>query len=215
LPPLHRPFAPLARETAARHGRPARLPELASGSGEPTSALARLARRKRLPVEITGSDYIPKYIDAGNALAKKKGLSVSFRHINAFDMADVLDGAFDIVFISQSIHHFTAGQLAMMAAQARRAATTAFVGFDGYRGPMLLAALPLFRALPLRPSFAHDGWIMARRLFSMAELDIIARIAAPGCRHWCGHHPPGVSSLIIRFDRDADTAGRISEGGGQ
>ena len=193
-------LTPMVRDISAAKGRPARILELASGSGELTFELARLGAKKKLPLTITGSDYIPEYVERGKALAKKRGLNVDFRLINAFDMKNIEPGEFDILLISQTIHHFSPGQLAMMVAQAKKYASTAFVGFDGKRGPLLLFGLPVFPALTLKSHFVHDAWITARRLFSEVELDIVARIAAAGSRHWVATSHPAVSVLTVRFD---------------
>lgn len=200
-------LAPLVREAAARHGRPARVLELASGSGEFTLAMARLAVRRRLPVVITGSDYIPTHVAEGNRRARERGLPVEFREINAFAMdKSVAPGEFDIVFIAQSIHHFSPGQLAMMIAQARATATTAFVGVDGYRCLPLVGILPGLAALKLRKSFIHDAWITSRRLFTELELSLAAGIAAPDSPSLVVRSWPFHSVLFTRFDLARSTA---------
>ena len=161
----------------------------------------RKERRKarKLPVEITGSDYIPTYIHHARAQARRRGVPATFRLVNAFDMTDVDVGAYDIVFICQSIHHFTAGQLAMMMAQSARRATTAFVGIDGFRSLLLLGLVPGIAALTLRPSFVHDAWITARRLFSQSELRLVGRLACPSADVQVFRHDVGFSVVQVRF----------------
>ncbi len=194
-------LAPLVREVAARHGRPARVLELASGSGEFTLAMARLAARQKLPVTITGSDYVKKHVEEGNRRAREQGLDVTFKEINAFAMDQgAAPGEFDIVFIAQSIHHFSPGQLAMMIAQSRATATTAFVGVDGYRCLPLVGLLPGLAVLKFRPSFIHDAWITSRRLFTELELWLAARIAAPDSPSLVVKSWPFHSVLFTRFD---------------
>lgn len=119
---------PLIERAAAKRGAPARLLELASGSGEFSMGLARLAQRKGLPLQVTGSDIQPAYVAAAQAEATRRGLPMRFEQRNAFDLGDVSPGEFDLVFIANTLHHFTPGQLAMMVAQGSRVAGTAFVG---------------------------------------------------------------------------------------
>ena len=75
---------PVIEAVSLREQRPARVLELGSGSGAFALALARLATRRQLPVEITGSDVVDRYIDSANVEASRRGLPVRFRHINAF-----------------------------------------------------------------------------------------------------------------------------------
>lgn len=198
-----RALRPHIERVAARHGRPARVLELASGSGEFTLALARAARRARLPVEVTGSDYVPEYVERARARARAQGLDVRFEVLDAFDMSACAPGAWDVVFIGQSAHHFTAGQLAKMIAQSRRIATAAFVAVDGRRSLKLLLFVPMSAALTLEPSLVHDGVITARKLFSESELAEVAALAAPDARVRVEHRRPGYSVLTARWDTDA------------
>ncbi len=197
-----RHLEPLVREVQAREGRPARVLELASGSGEFTLALAELAERKRLPVEITGSDVVAAYVDDGNARATRRRLKVRFEVVNAFDMSALAPGAYDVAFIAQSLHHFTPGQLAMMIAQARRVAKAGFVGIDGHRSLLVLAFLgvagPLSAAASLTPGFLHDAWVSGRKMYPMAELELIAQLATPEGRVTVREDFPGFTVLTVR-----------------
>jgi len=194
-------LAPLIRDLAEKKGRPVKLLELACGSGEFTLGMARLARKKGLPVTLTGSDYIPAYVEMGNRNAEKRGLPVSFREINAFDMSAVSPGEFDLMFINQSIHHFSPGQIAMMIAQSRLLGADAFFGFDGLRSLHVLLGLPLLTSLSLRAYMVHDALITARKLYSDFELSLIARIAAPDSPNTTIHSvPPTHTALIVRHD---------------
>ncbi len=191
---------PAIERVARRERRPARVLELAAGSGEFTMALARLAQRKGLPVEVMGSDIEASYIDLGNARASARGLPVSFKRLNAFDMSAVLPGDHDIYFIAQSIHHFTPGHLAMMIAQAGLAGGKHFVGIDGRRGLLMLAGLPSLTALSLNPDYVHDATITARRFYSEPELEMVARLAAPEAQAVRVHPAePGFSIIDINY----------------
>ena len=175
---------PHIERVAKREGRPARVLELASGHGEFTLALAKRAVRQSLPVHITGSDIVPAYVSRANEAARKRRLDADFIELNAFDM-DVEPGRFDIVFIAQSMHHFSPGQLAMMVAQARRVAPHAFVGIDGYRSLVNLWMLHSFglASVTVSPTSAyrmwHDAVTSGRKFLPKSELQAIARIAAP------------------------------------
>ncbi len=193
---------PTIQEVAARYQRPARLLELGSGSGEFALELTRRSEEKRLPVEVTGSDYLPEYVEHGNMRARQEGVKVRFRLVNAFDMQDLGPDAYDIILISQSMHHFTPGQLAMMLAQAKTVATTAFVGIDGYRGLLFFASVPaLTWLLCWQPFIVHDTILSGCRAYSEYELELMARIAVPDTDISVNELFPGVSVLTARFDR--------------
>lgn len=195
-----RALRPWIERAARRHGRPARLLELASGSGEYTLALAEAAQRAQLPVEVTGSDYVPEYVARAREKAARRGLEVRFEVLDAFAMDGCEAGAYDVVFLGQSAHHFTAGQLARMIAQARRIATTAFVVVDGRRSLQLLCFVPLTAALTGRGHLLHDAAITARKLYTETELGEIAALAAPDARVQIAHDRPGYTVMSVAWD---------------
>jgi hypothetical protein len=193
-------LAPLIEEIARREGRPARLLELASGSGELALELGRRVRDRGLPVVITGSDYVPEYLERATTRARERDLPVEFELLNAFDMSDVEPGRFDAAFVIGSTHHFTHGQVAKMIAQARTRATTAFVNLDPRRSVPHLLGILLYPSLTLQLPLLHDAWISARKFFSVYELETVARIAAPGAEiTWTPATP--CDAMTVRFDR--------------
>jgi SAM-dependent methyltransferase len=174
-------LGPVISEARARRGDlPVRVLELASGAGEMTMALAEEAARRGWPLEITGSDVVPSYVARANALAEARGSRARFRVIDAFALANHLTrGEVDAVFVAQSAHHFSAGQLAKVIAQVEAAGGTHVVIVDGHRCVRMLVALPTIALVGLDRHFAHDAWISARRFYSEPELELVARIAAP------------------------------------
>ena len=184
----------------ARHGARARLLELACGSGELTLALARLARERDLAVDITGSDVVPAYVEDATRRAREANVPARFRVLNAFELSrEVAAGEVDVAFMVQSLHHFSAGQLARMIAQVGAAGARRFVGLDGRRSMFMLGALPTLCALSLDPYFTHDAWISMRRLHAEAELELIASIAAPGARVSVRSHRGILSMLEVDY----------------
>jgi SAM-dependent methyltransferase len=151
--------------------------ELAAGSGGLAFALAEEAKEKKIDLRITASDIVPDMISEGNRLATELNLPVSFRQLNAFSLDGLEPGSADLVIISQSLHHFSPGQLALMIAQAERHGASAFVGIDGYRSLLLTGGVPLVASLQGIGTFTLDGLTSARKFWSETELDIIAGIA--------------------------------------
>jgi 2-polyprenyl-3-methyl-5-hydroxy-6-metoxy-1,4-benzoquinol methylase len=193
-------LAPLLREASARHGRPARVLELAGGSGGFALALASLARRSGLDVEVTGSDIVPLYVERAREEAKRARVPVTYQRLDALDMASVEDGAYDVVFIGQSTHHFSAGKIGRMIAEAKRVATSAFVSVDGYRSLGMVAFVSGTALLTMWPAMVHDATISARRFYGEDELAAIARLAAPRASVTLGRIWPLMTTLTVRFD---------------
>ena len=109
---------PLINDVARREQREVRVLELASGNGGLALALGEEVRRQELRVRITGSDIVPAFVEEGNLHALKKGVPVNFQLLNAFNLQEIEKGEFDLVVMSQSLHHFSPGQLAVIIAQS-------------------------------------------------------------------------------------------------
>lgn len=193
-------LTPLILEAQARTGRRAKLLELASGYGELAMEFGRLAAKKKLPLAVTGSDYIPEYVDAAKKRAIRRNFPVDFRQVNAFEMHDFDSGEFDIILISQATHHFSPGQLAVIIAQSQRTASTAFVSFDGRRSLLHLLTLPLAPSFLGKKAGMHDAWLSSRKFYSEFELATMAKIAAPDAKVDVRPSHPGVSMLTVRFN---------------
>ncbi len=197
---------PLVKERHRRSGRPVRLLELASGSGELLLALDRLAERWGVPVELTGSDIVDSHVRAANTQARAGGHRARFRRLDALDLGSHLEGEaaepYDIVLIVQAAHHFPAGALAIMIAQAQLSGARAFVLVDGLRGLRTALWLPPVVALVSggHGKLVHDAWITARRFYANAELELIARLAAPDAQTIALRpRPPALVSLTVEF----------------
>ncbi|MEI6756990.1 MAG: class I SAM-dependent methyltransferase [Chlorobium sp.] len=190
---------PWIHEVAEREKREVKILELASGSGGLALALAEELNKKKLPVCITGSDIVPAFIEKGNELAEKNKLPLIFRHLDAFNLNQLGEEKFDLVLISQSLHHFTPGQLAVIIAQSAEHCTTAFIGIDGYRSILLACGVPLVSSLQGIGSFTMDGMTSARKFYSELELDIISEIATGKKNHAVYCSWP-LSVLTVRFD---------------
>ena len=198
----HRFFAaiePFVRRVSAREGRPARVLELAAGAGEFTLHCADLARRKGLAVEVTGTDIVEAYVDAGNRNAAERGVDARFRQMNAFDLSSVAPGSYDIAFIAQSLHHFSPGQIGRMIAQSRHVCTTGFVGIDGRRSLLLLSTVPGMSLVLGSLDFAHDALLSTRKFYSDSELHLIARTALPRESVAVRASHPGFSIVTVDF----------------
>ncbi len=174
---------PSIHEISRIKKRPARILELACGAGGLAFSIADRAKHSSLPVEIKGSDIVPEYVDYCNRTAEERKLPVRFSVINAFTMDSLDMSPADIILISQSLHHFTPGQLARIIEQSRLHGASLFLGLDGHRGTDLLAGVPLIAMLQGISVLTLDGYTSARKFYSELELDLIAQIATGSTRH--------------------------------
>jgi hypothetical protein len=114
-------------------------------------------------------------------------------------MARVPTGAYDVVFVAQSLHHFSPGALAKMIVESRRVARRAFVGIDVRRS---LSVFPFgigVAALMGGRAFVHDSVLTMRKVYSEAELAFVAELAAPQSRIRVRPLHPGYSMLTVHF----------------
>lgn len=193
---LHAILPLVGREGGRSHSR---VLELASGSGELAFALEKQANARALALEITGSDYQPAYVRMANEESARRESRVRFEEINAYDMARVPTGAYDVVLVAQSLHHFSPGALAKMIVESRRVARRAFVGIDVRRS---LSVFPFgigVAALMGGRAFVHDSVLTMRKVYSEAELAFVAELAAPQSRIRVRPLHPGYSMLTVHF----------------
>lgn len=188
-------------------GRPTRVLDLATGHGGFALALVELAREQGLCLEVTASDIMPEYLEIGHRRAGRRSLPVEFRVEDALDLTKLSDGSFDVITCTQSLHHFTAGQVALMFAQACRAAARGVVFIDGARSLLNATMVSGLGLCVYRdPAFTHDAWVSFRRFFLVEELALLGRLC-PWARkaegRWC---PPG--HCVLEYRRHHETPAR-------
>lgn len=159
--------------------RPTRVLDLAAGHAGFTLSLARIARERGLELELVATDLVDEYLEIGRRHAKERGLAIGFALQDALDTTNLASNAYDVVVCTQSLHHFPAGHIAVLAHEALHIATSAVVLIDGARSKANAALIPLlgivrYGDLP----FAHDSWVSLRKFFAPEELGLLARLGA-------------------------------------
>ncbi|MDQ3032676.1 MAG: methyltransferase domain-containing protein [Myxococcota bacterium] len=183
-------------------GVPTRVLDLASGHGGFALAVARIARQEGIALEIRATDLKPEYLALGEARARTEGLAASFAVQDALDLSNLEEGAFDIVVCTQSLHHFPAGLVAVLASEASRIAARGVVLIDGYRSrthAALIGSLGLLRFGDV--VFAHDTWVSFRRFFAPEELGLLARLGPNGVSAEARWAPPVHCVVVIPAER--------------
>jgi ubiquinone/menaquinone biosynthesis C-methylase UbiE len=178
--------------------RTTRLLELAAGHGGFALALARRARDDGLDLELLASDIKQEYLDLGAARARSEELDVHFGLQDALDLGNLEPGSYDVLMCMQSLHHFPAGEVAVMFTEAARVAARGVLFFDGTRSSLAalgLGGLGLFRYGDR--DFVHDAMVSFRRFFVAEELELLARLSPWGAQARAQWIAPGHCVLAL------------------
>jgi len=185
----------IERAAARRRGAPVRILEIGSGHGDLAFHLERWARAQGIAVDIAASDVQPVYVDLGNEKARARGSAVRFEVVDALDMG-LATGSRDIVLLTQTVHHFTVGQVARLLSEATRVGAGALL-VDGYRHPVIMGGAAAMLGLLWPRTIFHDGWISVRKVYAQDELALLAGLVPEGARARLEFAPPAYA--VLRF----------------
>jgi 2-polyprenyl-3-methyl-5-hydroxy-6-metoxy-1,4-benzoquinol methylase len=182
--------------------RPTRVLDLAAGHGGFSLAAAELARGHGAALDVTASDIRREYLELGAARALELGLNLNILVQDALDLSNLEPGAYDVITCTQSLHHFGAGEVAVMFSEAGRIAARGVSFIDGARSALNAAMIAGIGLLVYRDrAFAHDTVVSFRRFFVPEELELLARLGPWGngaCAEWI---PPGHCVLELQTAR--------------
>ena len=179
-------------------GRPTKVLDLAAGHGGFALAIAELSRREGLSLEVVASDLKEEYLALGRARAERTGVDVRFAQQDALDLTNFAPAEFDVVTSTQALHHFSAGQIAVMFAEAVRVAARGVLFIDGARSALTAAATWALGVFGYRDTaFAHDSLISFRRFFVPEELELLGRLVPRGERARAEAVAPGHCVLAL------------------
>ncbi|HEY3235188.1 MAG TPA: methyltransferase domain-containing protein [Polyangiaceae bacterium] len=185
----------------AQSDRPTRILDLAAGHGGFALAVAKLGAGAGLELELTASDIKGEYLALGEPRAQELGLGVKFVVQDALDLSNVDRRSYDVVVCVQSLHHFSAGQVAVMFAEAARVASRGVLFIDGARSALNAAMVTGVGLCVYRNrALAHDIMVSFRRFFVPEELEVLARLGRWGSRATAEFSPPGHCVLELRKD---------------
>ena len=161
--------------------------DVGSGHGALPIRLQRKARLGAHTLRVVGSDLEPAYVDEARRAAREHEVDVEFRQLDALRL-DELDEQFDVITCTQTVHHFPPELLAGLLVSARAHARRGVLFFDARRSSLtLLGASVLTLAVSGDTMLLHDGLVSVRRMYSPAELELLAR-CAPGGEHFVGRN---------------------------
>ncbi len=161
---------------AGLRARPLRVLDVASGAGDVTIAIARLAHREGVEVEISGCDVSDTAVDYATRRAAALGVDVKFFRRDVF--RDPLPDDCDCVVSSLFLHHLEQEQAVELLRKMGAAARRMVVVNDLARSAAGLMLARLATRLLSRSDVVHtDGPLSVRAAFTPAEAVELARRA--------------------------------------
>jgi SAM-dependent methyltransferase len=157
--------------------------DIGSGHGRLPIRLALKGQLGAHRLRVIGSDIEPAYVAAARIAAAEAGADVEFRVIDALALDRLpAEDRFDVITCTQTVHHFPPDFLAELLARARARARHGVLLFDARRSMLTLGGVYLATyALSAGDTmFLHDGVVSIRRMYSPAELELLARCAPGG-----------------------------------
>lgn len=158
-------------------GGPLVVHDLATGHGGFARHLASALGGRAV---VQASDQEAEYFERSAARDRAGAARVAFSVRDALDLGELTAGGVDVFTCTNTLHHFTPGQVARMFGEAARAARRAVVFVDGERRLLTYLALSIVgRTYGASPVFHHDSVASARRMFDREEIALLAALA-PG-----------------------------------
>jgi ubiquinone/menaquinone biosynthesis C-methylase UbiE len=149
--------------------QPARLLDLATGSGDIPIAISRWATRRKRPLAIVASDYSDEILE----LAREQIAGLPEITLARYDARAVPlpDKQFDIVLCSLSLHHFSPDDAVRVLREMDRLAQVGFILNDLRRGRLGYAAAWIAARLTTRNRLTrNDAPLSVLRAYTPREL---------------------------------------------
>lgn len=159
-----------------RMEEPLRIAEIGCGGGDNLRAIGRWAKKKGLPVRLSGIDINPSCIGYAQSVEGNRGIE--------FIRSDYRNVSFSekphIIFSSLFCHHFTEDELRLMLQWMRESSTLGFFINDLHRHPLAYYSITLLTKafsksylvkndapLSVKRGFVREEW---KRLFASAGI---------------------------------------------
>jgi len=178
------------RRYARELGRPIRLLDIATGSGDMPIHWARQSRRDGITIHCTGVDISPTAIAYATQAAKQSRVDVQFLQRDV--LADRLPTGFDVVTCGLFIHHLSEPQIVHLLAAMRAVASHGVIVCDIERSRLNLACVWVLAHAVSRSGIVHRDAVrsvkasLTREEFcslAQAALDCPVRVdGLPPCR---------------------------------
>lgn len=187
------------RRFARGLGRPVRVLDVATGSGDVAVGLARRARRGGVEVDLTASDISVTALAASVERAERAGVRLRALEHDVF--AGPLPGRYDVVMCSLFLHHLDEEGAALVLARMRGAADGLVLASDLVRDRVGLAmAFGASRAFTRSRVVHVDAVKSVRAAFTVHELRALASEAGMGAARVVRVWP---RRMLLRWSRSS------------
>lgn len=181
--------------------QPVQIVEIGCGGGDNLNAINNWAKKRKLPVMLTGIDINPECI--AYAKAQKKNEGILFLH------SDYRDATFpvkpDIVFSSLFCHHFTEEELVTQLQWMQRNSATGFFINDLHRHPLAYYSIKLLTAVFSKSYLVrNDAPLSVLRGFQKGDWESLFQKA--GIRNACCTWQWAFRWLVICHTHEQTTA---------
>jgi 2-polyprenyl-3-methyl-5-hydroxy-6-metoxy-1,4-benzoquinol methylase len=167
---------PAIKAEALRLGRPVRVLDIATGSGDIPVTLTAKAARAGLPIYFSGCDVSETAVAVATERARVENVKATFFRHDV--LRDPLPDGFDIVTASLFLHHLTEDEIVHVLKAMATAASRLVVISDLSRSRFNYAAVWLVSRLLSRSPVVHfDGPVSVNAAFAPAEARDLANKA--------------------------------------
>lgn len=183
-------FRQLMKYAAEHPERPLRVLDIACGAGDVPIRWCQMARRRGIPLQVTGLDISEQALRNARCRAERAGVEVEFLQCDV--VKDRLPSGFDVVTNSLFMHHLSEWQIRVLLQSMVLSARRAAVICDLERSRINLITIWLASHLLSRSPVVHfDATASVRGAFTAAEFRALAQQAlerpvtvraAPPCR---------------------------------
>jgi SAM-dependent methyltransferase len=156
------------RRMASEAGRPLRVLDVATGSGDVPIELAKRAKRAGIPMHFTGCDVSDTALSVARQNALRAGVELEVFQHDVFHTP--LPGGFDVILASLFLHHLSDEQAVALLQDMGRATNKAIIVSDLMRSRLNLVVVTVASRLLSRSPIVHfDGPASVRAAYTSAE----------------------------------------------
>jgi ubiquinone/menaquinone biosynthesis C-methylase UbiE len=154
-----------------------RILDLCTGAGDIPRVMVDWARSHKVGLAIDAIDFQPATVEIARRWSAGYP-EIAFRQGDVLTLSEPAEPAYDFVFCSLALHHFSAENAVRLLAKCRRLAARGVLVADLERSRFAAAGVWLMTAVLYRePMTKFDARLSVRRAFSLAELAGLARQA--------------------------------------
>ncbi len=164
---------PAVRKLADELGRPVKILDVATGSGDVPLGLWKRAKRAGCVLELSACDISPVALDVAEERTRSAGATVHYFAADA--LAEPLPGGFDIVTCSLFLHHLSDDNAVKLLRRLAAATDRLVLVNDLSRGRWNLGLVWIATRLLTRSRVVHaDGPLSVRAAFTPGEAAALA-----------------------------------------